>query len=415
MPTTFKINDSLELKLEEGKTNIYVDGNKFTHCKYLLINIPKDKIEDYDEFNSIDEIKGFLDNGMEKEPEKYEIPTETEFWAHCSNLQAWVENGYNTDILEMRLAFPLLKELSRRDPRAGQKFREELVRRLNTGYAPVQEYLFEEHPLELFSLSKEEADCIESDNVKTKIKEKLENLMKKTELSWGWKRLGEIPRLIEILTNLEYLYLQNNKIQKIENLDSLPNLEYIYLNNNQIQKIENLETFPNLEILYLQNNKIQKIENLETLPNLKTLDLHNNQIQKIENLETFPNLEILYLHNNKISRIENLETLTNLEILYLHNNKISRIENLETLTNLKYLYLHNNKISRIENLETLTNLKYLYLSSNQIKKIEGLETLTNLETLFLDYNKIKPSEIKKLREKLPDCFYVFAKFSNNSS
>ncbi len=36
----FKINNFITLKLEEGRTNIYVLGEEFIQCKYLLMNIP---------------------------------------------------------------------------------------------------------------------------------------------------------------------------------------------------------------------------------------------------------------------------------------------------------------------------------------------------------------------------------------
>ena len=44
-----------------------------------------------------------------------------------------------------------------------------------------------------------------------------------------------------------------------ENLD--PNITELYLSNNQISKIENLDKLTNLRVLYLGFNKISKIEN----------------------------------------------------------------------------------------------------------------------------------------------------------
>lgn len=54
-------------------------------CKFLLLNIPVEKI------NFLDEI---------------------EFWGHCSNLQVWAENNYDTRLLHRNLSSPLLKQLS---------------------------------------------------------------------------------------------------------------------------------------------------------------------------------------------------------------------------------------------------------------------------------------------------------------
>jgi len=51
----------------------------------------------------------------------------------------------------------------------------------------------------------------------------------------------------------------------------------------------------NLERLILNNNKIKKIDNLETLASLKSLELRSNRIEKWENLEKLTNLVIVCL------------------------------------------------------------------------------------------------------------------------
>ncbi|MFX1453712.1 MAG: hypothetical protein ACFFCM_22975 [Promethearchaeota archaeon] len=79
----FKINDFLSLKFRRNKTYIYVRNKKFIHCKYLLLNIPLHKVENYDELNSIDDDIEKLDKSLEKEFEKIiSIPPELEYWGH---------------------------------------------------------------------------------------------------------------------------------------------------------------------------------------------------------------------------------------------------------------------------------------------------------------------------------------------
>ena len=109
----FEINKYLKLKLEAGRTNIYVKGRKFRQCMYLLLNIPVDRIEDYDEIESIDEAAEILDRSREGHHHiGGRITPEEEFQGHCSNIQVWAENSYDTRILHRNLAFPLLKRLS---------------------------------------------------------------------------------------------------------------------------------------------------------------------------------------------------------------------------------------------------------------------------------------------------------------
>ena len=51
----YKINDHLSLKLEDTKTFIYIQGERFLNCIRLLLQIPKVDVEKFEEINSIDE------------------------------------------------------------------------------------------------------------------------------------------------------------------------------------------------------------------------------------------------------------------------------------------------------------------------------------------------------------------------
>ena len=81
----FKVSEHITLKLENGNTNIYVDGEYFYHCKFLLLNIPIENISDFDDIKSIDEAAERLDRSLEEGSRKeIQIPPEAEFWGHCS-------------------------------------------------------------------------------------------------------------------------------------------------------------------------------------------------------------------------------------------------------------------------------------------------------------------------------------------
>lgn len=146
MPREFTINNFLTLKLEHDETIIYVKGDRFDQCKFLLLNIPIESVSTFDEIDSIDEAGEKLDNILEAgEESEIQIPPEVEFWAHCSNLQAWYEHDYDSRLLHRNLAFPLLKRLTELgDPIAKRAFREEIAKRLNSGYTAVVNYLIEE-------------------------------------------------------------------------------------------------------------------------------------------------------------------------------------------------------------------------------------------------------------------------------
>jgi len=56
-------------------------------------------------------------------------------------------------------------------------------------------------------------------------------------------------------------------------LDKLVNLEVLDMGDNRIRKIENIETLVNLKELHLAKNKIQTIENIGHLKKLYMLTL----------------------------------------------------------------------------------------------------------------------------------------------
>ncbi|MHA1931669.1 MAG: hypothetical protein ACW96X_03960 [Promethearchaeota archaeon] len=157
---TFKLNEFLSLRLDGNKTKILVNDRQFRQCKFLLLVIPVDKISTFDEIDSIDEASEKLDASLEGIGEKkLEIPVETEFWGHCSNLQVWVENKYDTRLLHRSLAFPLLKKLTEvGDPDARKVFKEEIAKRILSGNANIFLYLVEEKYLDY--LSKDELHSV---------------------------------------------------------------------------------------------------------------------------------------------------------------------------------------------------------------------------------------------------------------
>ncbi len=142
----FQINEYLSLKLYDRFIKIYVNGESFNQCRYLLIVDPL-KLENQDEIDSIDEAESIYNKDLERKvtPEELGITKEQEFWAHCSNLQAWAENDYDTRLLHSNLSFPLLRKLTKiGDAKALKVFKEEIAQRFVSGYIPVMKYLFTE-------------------------------------------------------------------------------------------------------------------------------------------------------------------------------------------------------------------------------------------------------------------------------
>ncbi len=145
----FNINNFLKLRLENGKTIIYVNGKRFNQCKYLLLAIPFDQITPLEEIESIDEAVQRIGNSLESE--RLIIPPKIEFWGHCSNLQVWYESNYDTRLIHKNLAFPLLEKLAEvGDPIAKKVFVEEVSLRFSEGNDIVRDFLTTEGYLRHF-------------------------------------------------------------------------------------------------------------------------------------------------------------------------------------------------------------------------------------------------------------------------
>ena len=78
----YKINQYLTLKLENEKVNIYVNDKLVNMCKHLILEVPLQDVDQFNEFNSIDEIADRIDKTIKRKKDL--IPLELEFWGHCS-------------------------------------------------------------------------------------------------------------------------------------------------------------------------------------------------------------------------------------------------------------------------------------------------------------------------------------------
>jgi len=111
-----------------------------------------------------------------------------------------------------------------------------------------------------------------------------------------------------MLTTLEEVALHQLEIEKIENFDKLcRHLKILLLQNNIIERIENVSKLKELHYLNLALNNISKIENLSGCESLKKLDLTANFIdvdeyeESVKNLAEVSSIRELYLTGNPIT------------------------------------------------------------------------------------------------------------------
>ncbi|MHA1334117.1 MAG: hypothetical protein ACTSPW_00030 [Promethearchaeota archaeon] len=93
---------------EYGKTVIYIKNEPFQECINVVLNIPNEKLKNFDEIISIKQTIDIYNELSDEhnDVEHFNISPEEEFLMHCSNLQAWSENDYDICILHSNLSFP---------------------------------------------------------------------------------------------------------------------------------------------------------------------------------------------------------------------------------------------------------------------------------------------------------------------
>ena len=426
----FKINQYITLKLESGITNIYVSEEEFMQCKFLLLNIPIRKFDYLSNLDSIDEISERLDGSLEPiggRKTKVVVPSETEFWGHCSNLQICSEHDYDTNLLHSNLAFPLLRRLTEvNDLQAKEVFKEEITKRLKSGYLPVIVYLAENGYFEQFNpdelsqifgeivfdypsnldftneygVLKLLKDLFENcpSYLKPIIKPKLKEKIAKYLIYAVDESLHLYDRDLGDFSVEDYLdYLNDDEIEMcIKELKSK-------LSSEGIKNFKETGLFKGTRLMTLLLRLEQNIDEIRIIKRLE--DVLNTNLHGIEHDDPqFSNDPLGYvLRDCKVIRLNlsyfKLKTvpkqvfeLKSLERLNLSRTKITTLpKQINQLKSLKYLNLSRNKLTNLpESIGNLDQLKDLNVGYNLLKSLpNSIPNLKSLQTLILNHNEFK--------------------------
>ena len=362
----FKANEFITLKLEDNSTILYLNEERFNQCFRLLLKIPINCIRSIE---SVDEVF----ETPQINSRKTEIDSSFEFWAHCSNIQAWIENNYDTRLLHKNLAFPLLKRLTEvGDTTAKQVFKEEIAKRLLSGYNTVILYLLNEGYLKYFE------------------KEELESLM----LQIPPKNLLSFFPIISSHENMVRHLLDSVHLSILHDYESLKDLQNsVRETYNYLIKEGNDFYFKPVKALHLEHLIFQD-EDISKNP-LMEFTHKNSRITGISLYNT------LWKNNEKIP--DSLGNLENLEILDLSSCYLktdSFPNDLNNLKSLREVYLQHNNLNSIPKaFLQLNSIKKLILKKNNIRLLNSsIGNLTQIETLNLSDNFLEflPESIKNL-------------------
>lgn len=212
------------------------------------------------------------------------------------------------------------------------------LRKLDLSYNQIKEI----RGLDFLSATLEELYLVEN---KIKTIQGLESLTKLKLLELGGNRLREVGDGLKTLVNLEQLWIGKNKIDRIggTGFTTLAKLERLSMQANRMTVLSS-DVFPpganpKLKELYLSENGLTQIENVENLHTLTLLDYSFNPIKSllIPGAETpttcltvtnFPNLEEFWMTDAQIEDWKELDVLqpfsATLRTVYLERNPIEK-------------------------------------------------------------------------------------------
>jgi len=188
---------------------------------------------------------------------------------------------------------------------------------------------------------------------------KASQLLKLTHVHLDREQIGEIDNLAEYLGDVTHLYLQQNLIEKIENLEFLHRLKFICLANNRIERVENLSMLSNLKFLDLSHNCIADLDVKELPTGLVSLDLRDNPcLEDGEKWQlTLLKLNVLLKSLNGESLVRGLsEELSEMDLGRNHEPGSGEEENHETFETMREKVVERSKLRQKEDIGYLEKI-----------------------------------------------------------
>ncbi|KAG0346404.1 hypothetical protein BG004_001814 [Podila humilis] len=217
-----------------------------------------------------------------------------------------------------------------------------------------------------------------------------------TSLDFRWSKLQR----------LEFLNVSHNKIEQLENLESLAGLIHanlvkpllrlriLRLSENKLLCFD-ASPFPGLRTLYLDDNRLQLLENCQTLTRLENFSARDQEGEGIAiDMTDFINSRKLYLSGNPIHALDFNMGFYRMEYLEICAGCLSElpIDFATLMPNLRGLNLSYNGLDSISALDGLLRLRRLIFVGNNLKSFSDVSSLVkrmrSLVTLDLRHNPL---------------------------
>ncbi|XP_022695478.1 centrosomal protein of 97 kDa-like isoform X1 [Varroa jacobsoni] len=176
--------------------------------------------------------------------------------------------------------------------------------------------------------------------------------------------------------------LSDQGLKRLERRDGI-GVESLRLDNNQLQKLDNIDCYLDVWKLSVTNNQLTRMYYISKLHRLTHIDLSRNQILSIEGLKDLRHLQWLSLANNKLKSLQNIQSSSSLVHLDVSDNQIANLIDLSSLSKLKTLLLNRNSVSSLEraSLYLPAAISVLGIAENKIADLTMVSFLAKLPSL----------------------------------
>jgi protein phosphatase 1 regulatory subunit 7 len=208
------------------------------------------------------------------------------------------------------------------------------------------------------------------------------------------------PRCLQGLndcTDLEYLDLSFNVIERVENVAHLTKLQGIA--NWRAEFEENAITSPQQPTrpeLYLIENKLSELPEPDQFANrltsLEMLELGGNRFRSLGALH-LPVLTKLWVGKNKLTSLRDVN-LPHLRLLSMQSNRFVSFRELPALEHLEELYLSHNGLETLADMppSIVRTLQMLDVGTNRVTSLAALPAFPALREFWFNNNKIATFE-----------------------
>ncbi len=190
------------------------------------------------------------------------------------------------------------------------------------------------------------------------------------------------------------------KISDLTGLSAFSNLEVLYLDQNRISDISELGLIHTLKIVNLEYNYISDLAPVAALSNLEQLELRENTVHDISPVSYCQELKVLDFRDNVVDDISSLQDMISLKQLVMSGNRIESLDPVSDLKDLWYLSFNKNPVNDINPVRNLQNLTTLCMSGTDVEDIGVLFELPVLGYVDISgCDRISKDSVKKLKER----------------